>query len=82
MSRQRKIRGDRMEIFNLVCGICSIVGLLVSLFMASKVTKISKTYNCDNKNEHSKVINGGSGNTYNGSYVGRDIINGTGNSEQ
>ena len=71
-----------MEIFNIFCGICSIAGLLVSLFTASKVTKISKTYNCDNKNDHSKVINGGSGNTYHGSYAGRDSIDGTGNSEQ
>ena len=71
-----------MEIFNIVCGVCSIAGLLVSLFTASKVTKISKTYNFDNKNDHSKVINRGSGNTYNGSYVGRDSINGTGSSEQ
>lgn len=71
-----------MEIFNIVCGVCSIVGMLVSLFTAGKVTKISKTYNCDNKNDHSKVINRGSGNTYNGSYAGRDSINGTGNSEQ
>ena len=71
-----------MEIFNIVCGVCSIAGLLVSLFTANKVTKISKTYNCDNKNDHSKVINRGNGNTYHGSYVGRDNINATGNSEQ
>lgn len=71
-----------MEIFNIICGVCSIVGLLVSLFTAGKVTKISKIYNCDNKNDHSKVINKSSGSTYYGSYVGRDSINGTGNSEQ
>lgn len=71
-----------MEIFNIVCGICSIAGLLVSIFTASKVIKISKTYNCDNKNDHSKVINRSSGSTYNGSYAGRDSINGAENSEQ
>lgn len=71
-----------MEIFNIVCGVCSIVGLLVSLFTAGKVIKISKTYDCDNKNDHSKVINSGKRNTYNGSYAGRDSINGTRNSEQ
>lgn len=71
-----------MDLFNIICGVCSIAGLLVALFTASKVTKISKTYNCDNKNDHSKVINKGSRNTYNGSYVGRDSINATGSSKQ
>lgn len=70
-----------MEIFNIVCGVCSIVGLLVSLFTAGKVIKISRTYDCDNKNDHSKVINRGKRNTYNGSYAGRDSINGTENCE-
>ena len=71
-----------MEIFNIICGVCSIAGLLVSLFTAGKVTKISKTFNCDNKDDHSKVINSGSGNTYNGPYAGRNIINGRKNTEQ
>lgn len=71
-----------MEIFNIICGVCSIVGLLVSLFTAGKVTKISKTFSCDNKNDHSKVITKSSGNTYHGSYAGRDIINGRENTEQ
>lgn len=71
-----------MDLFNIICGVCSIVGLLVSLFTASKVTKISKTYNCDNKDDHSKVVNKGSGNTYHGSYAGRDSINGTRSSKQ
>lgn len=73
---------SRMEIFNIFCGVCSIASLLLSLFAVGKVTKISKTYNCDNKNDHSKVINRSSRNTYNGSYVGRDSINGIGNNEQ
>lgn len=64
-----------MEIFNIVSGVCSIVGLLVSLFTAGKVIKISKTYYYGNTDDHSKVINKGDGNTYNGSYVGRDQIN-------
>lgn len=71
-----------MEIFNIISGVCSIAGLLVSLFTAGKVIRISKTFNCDNKNDNSKVINRGGGNTYHGSYVGRDNINGTGSSEQ
>lgn len=71
-----------MDWFNIICGVCSIAGLLVSLFTASKVVKISKTYNYSNKDGCSKVVNKGDGNTYNGSYAGRDSINGTGSSEQ
>lgn len=71
-----------MEGFNIFCGVCSIAGLLVSLFTAGKVTKISKTFNCDNKDDHSKVITKSSGNTYHGLCAGRDIINGSKNIEQ
>ena len=71
-----------MDIFNVICGVCSIAGLLVSFFTVSKIVKISKTFNCDNKDDHSKVVNKGSRNTYGGSYTGRDSINGTGGSEQ
>lgn len=76
------MKGDKgMEIFNIICGVCSIAGLLVSVFTASKVIKISQTINHGNQDDHSKVINKGSRNTYHGSYAGRDNINGTGNSE-
>lgn len=71
-----------MDVFNIVCGVCSIAGLLVSVFTASKVLKITQTLNCGNKDDHSKVINKGSRNTYNGSYVGRDSINETGYKER
>ncbi|MDE6846559.1 MAG: hypothetical protein K2J99_12470 [Lachnospiraceae bacterium] len=71
-----------MNLFNTISGVCSIVGLLVSLFTASKVTKISKKYNMYNKDDHSKVVNKGSRNTYNGSYVGRDSISESGDKEQ
>lgn len=70
-----------MDIFNVICGVCSIVGLAVSLFTASKVVKISQNLNVGNRDGHSKVVNQGKGNTYNGSYVGRDL-NGAGSSEQ
>lgn len=50
-----------MDIFNVICGVCSIAGLLVSVFTASKVVKISKTFNCDNKDDRSKVVNKGRG---------------------
>lgn len=66
-----------MEIFNIISGACSIIGLLVSLFTASKVVKISY-----NQKNISKVDNRNRGCEFNGSYAGRDSINGTGNSKQ
>lgn len=30
-----------MELFNIICGVCSIIGLLVSLFTAGTVVKMS-----------------------------------------
>lgn len=71
-----------MDIFNIICGVCSIVGLLVSLFTASKVIKISKTFNCGNGNDQSKTANKNSKSEFHGNYVGRDNINGIGCSEQ
>ncbi len=61
-----------MEVFNIISGVCSIIGLVVSLFTAGKVLKISQSINYGNKDDHSKVINKGKGNTYKGSYTGRD----------
>lgn len=71
-----------MNLFNIICGVCSIVGLLVSLFTADKVMKITQNLNIGNKDDHSKVINKNSRSTFHGSYVGRDSVNGTGNSKQ
>ena len=65
-----------MDAFNVICGVCSIAGLLVSVFTASKVVKISNTFNCDNKDDHSKVVNKNAGSTFHGDYMGRDSING------
>lgn len=70
-----------MDLFNIICGSCSIAGLLVSIFTAGKVVKIAQTVNSGNVDDHSNVVNKGMGNTYNGSYVGRDSINGTRNSK-
>lgn len=76
-----------MEIFNVICGVCSIAGLLVSIFTAGKVVRIAQTIRIDqtinsgNVDDHSQVINKGKGNTYNGPSAGRDL-NGTGSSEQ
>lgn len=66
---------NKVDLFNIICGVCSIVGLLVSIYTAGKVIKISNTLNCGNKDNHSKVVNIGKGNTFNGSYVGRNNIN-------
>ena len=63
-----------MEVFNIISGVCSIVGLAVSLFTASKVVKMIQNINYGNKDDHSKVIDKGKGNTYHGSYTGRDNI--------
>lgn len=70
-----------MELFNIICGVCSIAGLLVSVFTASKVVKINQTLYYGNQDAHSKVVNKGKKNTYNGSYAGRDSVNGTGSRE-
>lgn len=63
-----------MEVFNIISGVCSIVGLAVSLFTASKVVKMIQSINYGNKDDHSKVINKGKGNTHHGSYTGGNNI--------
>ena len=45
-----------MNIFNIIAGICSILGLVVSLFVASKVQKISES-----NNNNSGKLNQGDG---------------------
>ncbi len=70
-----------MDLFNIICGVCSIAGLLVSIFTAGKVVKISQTVNSGNVDDHSTVINENKKSTFHGSYAGRDSINGTGSSE-
>lgn len=68
-----------MDTFNIICGVCSIAGLLVSIFTAGKVVKITQTLNSGNKDDHSDTKNKISKTTIQGSYVGRDSINGAGN---
>lgn len=70
-----------MDVFNIISGVCSIAGLLVSLFTASKVIKITNNFNYGNRDDHSKVINKGNKNTYYDAVAGRDMINGTGYKE-
>lgn len=70
-----------MELFNIICGVCSIIGLLVSLFTASKVLNISQTLNSNNNHDYSITTNKNTKSTFHGSYVGRDSINGSRNSQ-
>lgn len=70
-----------MDMFNIICGVCSIAGLLVSIFTAGKVVRIVQTINSGNMDDHSKTVNKVSKSTIHGSYVGRDSINGTGSGE-
>lgn len=44
-----------MGLFNIISGVCSIVGLLVSLFTASKVIKISHNLNIGNNSKKSTI---------------------------
>ncbi len=71
-----------MDMFNIISGVCSIVGLAVSLFTAGKVIKIMQNLNIGNRDDHSKVVNKGKGNTYHGPYAGRDYTNETGSGQQ
>lgn len=70
-----------MDLFNIICGVCSIAGLLVSIFTAGKVVKISQTVNSGNVDDHSENVNKVSKSEIHGSFVGRDSINGTGSGE-
>lgn len=65
------IKGEsHMELFNIICGICSIAGLAVSVFTASKVIKISNV----NKSQISKTENTVENTSIGGDYVGKDKI--------
>ena len=46
-----------MEIFNIIAGVCSILGLIVSLFVASKVIKINETINIKGDNKALNQLN-------------------------
>lgn len=65
-----------MELFNIISGVCSIAGLLVSIFTAAKVIKITQSISYGDKDDRSRVVNKNKKSTFHGSYVGRDI-NGT-----
>ncbi len=69
-----------MSLFNIVCGVCSVIGLFVSIFTARTVVKISRIFDYSNKNYY-RTVNGSNHNTYYGSYIGWDI-NAMGDSKQ
>ena len=66
-------------VYFVICGGCSIAGLLVSIFTAGRVVKIAHTINSGNTDDHSANRNKVSKSTIYGSYVGRDSVNGTQN---
>ncbi|MCI8495159.1 MAG: hypothetical protein HFI74_05715 [Lachnospiraceae bacterium] len=70
-----------MDLFNIICGVCSIVGLLVSVFTASKVIKITQTIQNGNVHDHSKTETKISDSKIHGDVVGRDCINGARNNK-
>lgn len=61
-----------MGAFEIIAGICSIASLLVSLFIASKVVKISYSFNHNNEYDNSRTVNEVKGANIYGSYSGRN----------
>ncbi|CAM3921470.1 MULTISPECIES: hypothetical protein [Bacillus cereus group] len=45
-----------MELFNVIAGVCSIISLFISIFVASKVIKISNNFN--NNSSRKQVVLG------------------------
>ncbi|KAB1065978.1 hypothetical protein [Salibacter halophilus] len=58
-----------METFNIIAGICSILGLLIALFVANKVITIKKTINDNSTNKVKQSKN----KVKNGDMAGRDV---------
>ena len=59
-----------METLNLIGSICSILGLLVAIFLTSKVISIKNSFKDSSKNEVKQEKN----KVKNGDIAGRDII--------
>lgn len=64
-----------MDLFNIICGVSSIAGLLVSIFTASKVVKITQIMHSNNVNSEITEANILKDTTIHGSYTGRDRKN-------
>jgi hypothetical protein len=63
------IGGGIMDIFNIIAGTASILSLFISVFVASKVIKISQNINLGDSNKIGKQRVKGNENTV----AGRDI---------
>ncbi len=61
-----------MDLFNIICGICSVAGLAVSIFTASKVIKISQDVKIQENVDFSKTKNTLKDTYVGGDYAGRD----------
>ena len=46
-----------MEVFNIIAGIASILGLLISIFVANKVKNINNSNNIDMQGDNNKAVN-------------------------
>jgi len=61
-----------MNIFNIVSGVCSIISLCVSLFVANKVTKIYKN---NNIHDIKDIAQNSEGDNSANTFSGRDTYN-------
>ena len=57
------------ETLDIIQTICSVLGLIISLFVASNVISIKKSFNTDNSNKAQQTKN----QVKNGDIAGRDI---------
>lgn len=71
-----------MDMFNIISGTCSVLGLLVSLFTAGKVIKVTQKLNCNERDDHSSTVTKTTNSTIHGVQVGRDLNHGAGNRRQ
>lgn len=71
-----------MDMFNIISGTCSVLGLLVSVFKAGKLIKVTQKLNCNERDDHSKTVTKTTNRTINGIQVERDLNHGIGNSQQ
>lgn len=60
-----------MKIFNIISGVCSILGLIISLIVANKVVKMYNTLNFSN-NSNNKIKQNAKGSNIN--QAGRDNV--------
>ena len=64
----KNIGGIMMETFNIIAGACSIVSFLISIFVVTKVYKISNNINIDKTTNTKQTVFGRNNKT-----AGRDL---------